>query len=112
MEATAPEKKYPHLERIVLALAKTFHWAGLYGEDHPVLAKRAAEMCDALRAQAAAEPEGRLLLGIARDKVLYRDAFLGQGQPLVARLTEGLYLRQVATVVFDGEVSPAALLGL
>ncbi len=98
--------------QLVLALAKTFHWAGLYGPDHPVLAKRVEEMHSALLSRITLEPEGQLLLGIARGKVLYRNEFLGEGQELVGRLTESLYLRQVATVGFDGTVSPGGVLSL
>lgn len=46
--------------------------------------------------------------------MLYRDQFLGAGQELVVRLTESLYLRQVATVGFPenrlNEIGLAALL--
>ena len=41
-------------DELVLALAKTFHWAGLYGVGHPVLSRRAAELHDALLARLAA----------------------------------------------------------
>ncbi|MGE5663464.1 MAG: hypothetical protein ACM31I_03935, partial [Deltaproteobacteria bacterium] len=100
------------IEGLVLALAKTFHWAGLYGADHPVLSKRMAEMHGALIARLASEEGGALLLGIARDKVLYHNQFVGEGQELIGRLTEALYLRQVATVGFDAGVTPAGLLSL
>ena len=100
------------IEGLVLALAKTFHWAGLYGADHPVLSKRMAEMHGALIARLASEEGGALLLGIARDKVLYHNQFVGEGQELIGRLTEALYLRQVATVGFDASVTPAGLLSL
>ncbi len=99
-------------EGLVLALAKTFHWAGLYGAGHPVLARRAAEVHAALLARLPSEPGGQLVLGIARDKVLDRERFLGEGQELVGRLTEALYLSQVATVGFDGEVTADGLLAL
>ncbi|MGE5190465.1 MAG: HEAT repeat domain-containing protein [Gemmatimonadota bacterium] len=100
------------IEGLVLALAKTYHWAGLYGADHPVLSRRMAEMHDALLARIPSEPGAQLLLGIARDKVLYRNQFVGEGQELIGRLTEALYLRQVATVGFDARVTPAGLLAL
>lgn len=100
------------LEGLALALAKTFHWAGLYGPNHPVLAKRMAEMHAALLASLPSEPGGRLFLGIARDKILYRNRFVGEGQELIGRLTEALYLRQVATVGFDADVTPDGLLAL
>ncbi len=100
------------IEGLVLALAKTFHWAGLYGAAHPVLSRRMAELHGALLARLPSEPGGQLLLGIARDKVLYRERFLGEGQELIGRLTEALYLRQVATVGFDAGVTPDGLLAL
>lgn len=100
------------IEGLVLALAKTFHWAGLYGADHPVLSRRMAEIHGALVARLASEQGGQLLLGIARDKVLYRDQFVGEGQELIGRLTEALYLRQVATVGFDASITSAGLLAL
>lgn len=97
---------------LVLALAKTFHWAGLYGPDHPVLAKRVGELHAALLSHLPLEPGGQLLLGIARDRVLYRNEFLGEGQDLVARLTESLYIRQVATMGLDESVTPHGILAL
>ena len=100
------------IERLVLALAKTFHWAGLYGAGHPVLSERIAALRGALLARLQSEPGGQLLLGIARDKVLYRDRFVGEGQELIGRLTEALYVRQVATVGFDADVTPDGLLAL
>ncbi len=97
------------LEGLVLALAKTFHWAGLYGPDHRVFAARVADMHAALLGRLPSEPGGRLLFGIARDKVLYHNLFIGEGQELIGRLAEALYLRQVATVGFDAGVTPGDL---
>lgn len=102
----------PDMGGLILALAKAFHWAGLYGTDHPVLAKRVGETHDLLHSFLASEPGGTLLLGIARDKVLYRDRFLGSGQELVVHLTESLYLCQVATLGFGPEVRPDDLISL
>lgn len=102
----------PDIGGLVLALAKAFQWAGLYGIDHPVLAKRVGETHDLLRSFLSSEPGGALLLGIARDKVLYHDRFLGAGQELVVHLTESLYLRQVATLGFGPEVRPDDLVSL
>ncbi len=112
MEGSAGEKASVSVGQLVRALAKTYHWTGLYGANHPTLAKRVGELHAALLVRLAEEPEGRLYLGIARTKVLYRDQFLGEGQDLVSRLTESLYLRQVATVAFDASVTPGDLLGL
>src|SRR5512145_2082863 len=112
MSVEPEQKAGAEIEGLVLALAKTFHWAGLYGADHPVLSKRMAEMHGVLLARLASEQGGQLLLGIARDKVLYRNQFVGEGQDLIGRLTEALYLRQVATVEFDADVTQDGVLAL
>lgn len=112
MESKVQEKDAIGVGPLILAIAKTFHWAGLYGPDHPVLAKRVGEVHAALLSRLSVEPEGQLLLGIARDKVLYRNEFFGEKQDLVVRLTENLYLRQVATLGFDGRVTQEGLLAL
>ncbi|MGZ9147223.1 MAG: hypothetical protein ACXW4G_02455 [Candidatus Deferrimicrobiaceae bacterium] len=112
MTGETAEKRSPSIGPLVLALAKTFHWAGLYGTDHPILSKRVGEFHAALLARLSEEPEGRLYLGIARDKFLYRNEFLGAGQELIARLTENLYLRQVATLGVEPSVTPEGLLSL
>lgn len=97
---------------LVLALAKTYHWAGLYGENHPTLAKRVGELHAALLDRISREDDDQLFLGIARDKLLYRNQFLGEGQELIGRLAESLYLRQVATIGFGHDLTPAGLLDL
>jgi len=102
----------PDIGGLILALAKSFHWAGLYGSDHPVLTQRIGETFRLLSSVLAAEPGEALLLGIARDKVLYRDRFYGAGQELVVHLTECLYLRQVATLRFGAEIRPEDLISL
>jgi hypothetical protein len=112
MTGETAEKVSPSIGPLVLALAKTFHWAGLYGVDHPILSKRMGEFHTALLARLSEEPEGKLYLGIARDRFLYRNEFLGEGQEHIARLTESLYLRQVATLGFEPAVTPEGLLSL
>ena len=112
MEQKPGEKGVTGIGPLVLALAKTYHWAGLYGTNHPILAKRVGEMHAALLSRLSHEPEQRLFLGIARDKILYRNEFVGEKQDLVGRLTESLYLRQVATLAFDPAVTPESLLAL
>jgi len=52
-----------------------------------------------------------LLLGIARDRVLYRDRFIGGGQPLIANFPEALYLRHVATLGVAEDVTTEELAG-
>jgi hypothetical protein len=108
---TAEKVSHP-IGSLVLALAKTFHWAGLYGTSHPILSKRVGEFHSALLARLSEEPERRLYLGIARDKFLYRNEFIGGGQEHIVRLAENLYLRQVATLGFETSVTPEGLLSL
>src|SRR4030067_786953 len=112
MEGKTAEKVSPAIGPRALARAKPFHWAGLYGTNHPILAKRVGEFHAALLDRLSHEPEEQVLVGIARDKVLDRNEFLGEGQELVVRLTESLYLRQIATVGFDPAVTPEGLLSL
>ncbi len=112
MDRTTEEKPSVGIGPLVQALAKTYHWAGLYGTNHPVLAKRVGELHAALLSRLPQETDGQLLLGIARDKVLYQDQFIGEKQEQVCRLTESLYLRQVATVGFSSAVTPDGLLAL
>jgi hypothetical protein len=56
------------------------------------------------------EPSAHLLLGIAKDKILYRDVFLGNGNNLVRSFISELFLQQVATLDFSSEVTPRELL--
>jgi hypothetical protein len=112
MVQQSEEKALISIGPLVQALAKTYHWAGLYGTNHPILAKRVGELHAALLSRLSHEPERQLFLGIARDKFLYLNQFIGEKQDLVCRLTETLYLRQVATVGFDSAVTPDGLLAL
>jgi hypothetical protein len=50
-----------------------------------------------------------LLLGIARDRVFFRDRFLGGDQPLVSNFTEVLYRRHVATLGIAEDVTAGEL---
>lgn len=102
----------PAIERLVRNLSKTFQWTGLYGPGHPVLLPRLRSLHGELMEQVGREDGGILLLGIARDRILYRDRFLGDGIPLVSKLTETLYLRGVATVGFGRDTTPESLLAL
>jgi hypothetical protein len=112
MTGETAEKAGHSIGPLVLALAKTFHWAGLYGTSHPILSKRVGEFHSALLARLSEEPEKRLYFGIARDKFLYRNEFIGEGQEHIVRLAENLYLRQVATLGFEPSVTPEGLLSL
>ncbi len=102
----------PGIETLVRSLSKTFQWTGLYGPGHPVLLPRLRALHGELMEQVLRAEGGILLLGIARDRILYRDRFLGDGNPLVSKLTETLYLRGVATVGFGRDTTPESLLAL
>jgi hypothetical protein len=112
MDQKSEEKASVGIGPLVQALAKTYHWAGLYGTNHPILAKRVGELHAALLSRLSHEPDRQLFLGIARDKFLYLNQFIGEKQDLVCRLTESLYLRQVATVRFDSAVTTDGLLAM
>ena len=98
------------IEELLLDLARVCHWTGLYQPGHPFLAERVKAVHAALTSRVVREPGKLLLLGIARDKVLYRDIFLGKRNPLFSHFTETLYLRQVATLGFGEEATPEGLL--
>jgi HEAT repeat protein len=104
------ERDLHEVEGLLLDLARVCHWSGLYQPGHPFLAERVKPVHAALASRVAREPGKRLLLGIARDRVLYRDVFLGQGNPLISHFTEPLYLRQVATLGFGEDAAPDGLL--
>jgi hypothetical protein len=105
------EKPFPEVEQLLVELARAYNWIGMYQPGHPSLAGRIEATHRVLAAQVAKEgASGHLLLGIAKDKVLYRDTFLGVGQQLVNRLTEALFLNQVATLDFTPAIDPLALL--
>ena len=105
-----PESDFQEVEGLILDLARLCHWTGLYRAGHPFLADRVKSVCAALASRIGREPGKLFLLGIARDKVLYRDVFIGQGNPLVMHFTENLYLRQVATLGFGEAASQEGIL--
>ncbi len=110
MDTPVPENPVPEVERLILDLARACHWTGLYQPGHPFLFERMKSLHADVAARAAREPSSRLLLGIARDRILYKDIFLGQGHPLIANFAETLYLHQVATLGLDGEATAEGLL--
>ena len=89
----------------LLDIARVHHLTGLYAPRHPVLAGRIDALRASLSGEARLDPSGLLLLGIARDRVLFRDRFLGGGHPLVSNFTEVLYRRHVATLAIAGDVT-------
>jgi HEAT repeat protein len=108
-------KKDPHdaeagrVEQLLLDIARVHHWTGLYTPRHPILAGRIDALRGSLAGEARRERSGMLLLGIARDRVLFRDRFFGGDQPLVTNFTEVLYRRHVATLGIAEDVTAGEL---
>jgi HEAT repeat protein len=97
------------IEQLLLDIARVHHWTGLYAPRHPILAGRIDALRASLSGEARREPSGMLLLGIARDRVLYRDRFFGGDHPLVSNFTEVLYRRHVATLGIAEDVTTGEL---
>jgi hypothetical protein len=97
------------VERLLLDIARVHHLTGLYAPGHPILAGRIDALCASLSGEARHEPSGILLLGIARDRVLFRDRFLGGDHPLVSTFTEVLFRRHVATLEIAEDVTAGEL---
>ena len=97
------------VEQLLLNIARVHHWTGLYAPRHPILAGRIDALRASLSEEARREPSGILLLGIARDRVLFRERFLGGDHPLVSNFTEVLFRRHVATLEIAGDVTAGEL---
>lgn len=97
------------VERLLLDIARVHHWTCLYAPGHPILAGRIDALRASLSGEARHEPSGILLLGIARDRVLFRDRFLGGDHPLVSDFTEVLFRRHVATLAIAEDVTAGEL---
>lgn len=110
MESVAQRDDVRRIERLVLEMALTFNWVSLYQAGHPSLAGRVEKFHRNLAEVVNEEPSGHLLLGVAKDKILYRNVFLGSGNSLVRSFISGLFLHQVATLDFSREVTPPELL--
>ena len=110
MESAAQGPDVHRIERLAAEMALTFNWVSLYRAGHPSLAGRVEKFHRNLAEVANGEPSGHLLLGVAKDKILYQNVFLGGGNSLVRSFTSELFLHQVATLEFSGEVTPAELL--
>jgi hypothetical protein len=91
-------------------MALTFNWISLYRAGHPSLAGRVEKFHRNLEDMLTGEPSGHLLLGVAKDKILYQNVFLGNSNSLVRSFTSELFLHQVATLDFSSEVTPQELL--
>lgn len=110
MESTAQGADVRRIERLVAEMALTFNWISLYREGHPSLAGRVEKFHRNLVEIVSGEPSGHLLLGVAKDKILYQNTFLGNSNSLVCSFTSELFLQQVATLDFSSEVTPQELL--
>ena len=97
------------MEQLLLDIARVHQWTALYAPGHPILAGRIEALRASLSGEAGREPSGILLLGIGRDRVLFRDRFFGGDLPLVSNFTEVLYRRHVATLGIAAEVTTGEL---
>ena len=109
MEVQVRDIASDRIEHLLLDIARMHQWTGLYTPGHPFLAERILALHASLMDQAASEPSGTLLLGILRDKVLYRDRFFEARHPLVLAFAEGLYRHHVATIGFGDGATPEGL---
>ncbi|RJP22423.1 MAG: HEAT repeat domain-containing protein [Deltaproteobacteria bacterium] len=105
METPLPDTAPERIAALLVEIARVHHWCGLYAPGHPFLAGRIRALRDALAEQASREPSGILLLGIVKDRALYRDGFIGGGQPLISSFTETLYRLHVATLGIGADVT-------
>ena len=110
MESTGQAPDVRRIERLAAEMALTFNWISLYQAGHPSLAGRVEKLHRNLAEIATGEPSGHLLFGVAKDKILYQNVFLGNGNTLVRSFTSELFLQQVATLDFSNEVTPQELL--
>ena len=110
MESTAQGPDVRRIERLAMEMALTFNWISMYQAGHPSLAGRVEKLHRNLADVVPEEPSGHLLLGVAKDKILYRNVFLGDGNSLVRTFTSELFLQQIATLDFTIEVTPQELL--
>ncbi|MBP2685948.1 MAG: HEAT-like repeat-containing protein [Deltaproteobacteria bacterium] len=110
MESTTQGPDVRMIERLVAEMALSFNWISLYKAGHPSLAGRVEKFHRNLLEVVTEEPSGHLLLGVAKDKILYQHAFLGNGSSLVRTFTSELFLHHVATLDFSKEVTPRELL--
>jgi hypothetical protein len=93
------------VEQFLLHLGRTWAITGMYGTKHPVSSRHVQQVHSTLVRLIESEPGKRLLLGVAKDKFLYRDKFLGIGNEVIQSLTERLYLVGIATVIFEQQHS-------
>jgi len=110
MESVAQGPDVRRIERLAVEMALTFNWISLYQEGHPSLEGRVEKLHRSLADVVNEEPSGHLLLGVAKDKILYKNEFLGNGNSLVRGFISELFLHKVATLDFSREATPQELL--
>jgi hypothetical protein len=110
MESTTQGVDVRRIERLAAEMALTFNWISLYQAGHPSLAGRVEKLHRNIAEVLTEEPSGHLLLGVAKDKILYQNVFLGNSNTLVRSFTSELFLHHVATLDFSSEVTPQELL--
>ena len=110
MEGTEQGSDVNRIERLVAEMGLAFNWISLYQAGHPSLAGRVEKLHRNLVEIVSGEPSGHLLLGVAKDKILYQNTFLGNSNNLVRNFTSELFLQQVATLDFSSEVTTQELL--
>ena len=109
MEVQGQDTGSERIEQLLLDIARVHQWTGLYPPGHPFLGERVLSLHASLVEQAAMEPSGTLLLGVLRDKVMYRDRFFEARHPIVVAFAEGLYCHHVATIGFEDSATPEGL---
>jgi hypothetical protein len=109
VEVQGQDTASDRIEQLLLDIARVHQWTGLYGAGHPFLEERVLALHASLMDQAAMESSGTLLLGVLRDKVLYRDRFFEARHPIVVAFAEGLYRHHVATIGFGNGATPEGL---
>jgi len=97
------------IEKLLMDLARVHQWTAMYAPGHPFLTERVGALHANLTTAAGREPSGVLLLGVARDKLLYQDRFFKARSPIVHNFTEELYRHHVATVGFGSDATPEGL---
>jgi len=110
MESVTQGPDVRRIERLMAEMALTFNWISLYQAGHPSLAGRVEKLHRNLAEVLNEETSGHLLLGVAKDKILYQSVFLGNGNSLVRNFISELFLHQVATLDFSREATPQELL--
>ncbi|HEX2719995.1 MAG TPA: hypothetical protein VHM71_03495, partial [Candidatus Deferrimicrobium sp.] len=109
MKTHVHDAEAEQVEQLLLDIARVHHLTALYAPGHPILGGRIDALRASLSGDAGREPSGMLLLGIARDRVLFRDRFFGGDNPLVGNFTEVLYRRHVATLGIAADVTTEEL---